>query len=193
VKSIKSCGNRFKAAGFLTLTALFVLFALFSNEATCDNKIACEKYQGAWKFDYSKTLKLRLSEGIPWHIGDRYGMGGGGNVIREFDCNSYRFFDEKSKKLVDRGNIKIIESNKDEIVIRLFPADNRFDVNELKFDELMERFTNFPGENVPYLIGIKFVDDNTVESFSYVRGIGKSGMIKKSDRAFWLRNIDKEK
>ena len=93
---------------------------------------------------------------------------------------------EKVGKIVDSGKFQVVESNNNEILIRLFPEANSFNANKYKFKELV-RFTRFPGDNVPFIIGLRIIDYNTVESFSYVRDFEKDKMVKKDDNAIWKR------
>jgi hypothetical protein len=173
---------------FPALVLLFISLLLISAlevQATENNSDVIHKVNGIWKFDGAKTLELRIIKGIPFHIGDRYGMGGGGRVIRQFDNGAYRFYDEKRIRLVDKGKYRIVESNKDEVVLRLFPEDDFENANKYKFKDLIH-FTQLAGYNIPYIIGLRFIDNNTVQSFSYVRGFGNN-MVKKDDNAYWKK------
>lgn len=163
-----------------------LIFIITRDQAFGGSVDVLDKVNGIWMFDEAHTMKLRIIKGVPWHIGDRYGMGGGGKVIREFENNVFRFYDEKTSKIVDKGKYQVIESDKNEVLLRIFPEKNRFGANEYQFEELV-RFSRFPGENVPYIIGVRFIDDNSAESFSYVRDFGKDKMIEKDDNAYWRR------
>ena len=169
----------------ILLVTMMLFMVAMKAQANEDNLGVAEKVNGIWKFDGAKTLKLRIEKGVPFHIGDKYGMGGGGRVIRQFDNGTFKFYDEKKCKVVDKGKFEIIESNKNEVVLRIFPEDDFRHANNYKFEELI-RFTQLSGFNIPFIIGFRFIDDNTVQSFSYVRGF-ENNMVKKDDNAYWKR------
>lgn len=177
----------------LKMPILFILFTVViftfvaELQATDENAWGGDKVKGIWKFDGARTLELRIEKGVPFHIGDRRGMGGGGRVLRQFNNGSFKFYDEKTCKLIDKGNYEIVRSNKKEkeIVLRIFPEDDFENANKYKFNELI-RFTQLAGYNIPYIIGFRFIDGKTAQSFSYVRGFSNN-MVKKDDNAYWNR------
>ncbi len=178
--------NNFDKIRYKVLILLiFLSFLFWGNYVIGDDCNVCDKIEGIWKYDVAKSMTLRIKEGVPWHIGDKFGMGTM-QAIREFENSIFLFYDEKTGELVDRGKFEVYESNDNEVTLRFFPEDNRFNLNKLKFEELI-RFTTFAGDHIPYIIGLRFIDDNTVESFSYVRGFGKDKMVKKDDNAFWKK------
>jgi hypothetical protein len=171
----------------IVLCGAVIIMQLFLVEiAIGDSNKLSHSINGIWKLDVAMTVKSRIARGVPWHIGDRFGMGEGIKIIREFDNNIFRFYNEKTNKIVDNGTLKILESKNNEIVLRIFPEDNRYNINNYKFEELV-RLSRRPGDNVPGIIGLKFLDNNTIESFSYVKDFGKDKMIKKYDNAYWKR------
>jgi hypothetical protein len=153
--------------------------------SSCNNSSLNQKIEGIWKFDYAKTFELRVKQGVPIHIGDKFGMGGGGRVIRHFDRGTFKFYDEKKFRVIYQGKYKIIESSNNEVVLRIFPEDDFENANKLKFSELL-RFAPMVGDNVPYIIGLKFMENDIVQSFSYIRGL-KGKMVKNDDNAYWKR------
>jgi hypothetical protein len=140
---------------------------------------------GMWKFESVKTWKLRVEKGVPWHISDKYGMSRA-HVIMKFNKETFQFYNKKTGEIEDQGRYKVIDSTGGEVTLRFFPQDNRFDVNNLRVKELL-RFAPSPGDNIPYIFGFRFIDKDSVESFSYVRWFGKDVMVKKDDNAFWRR------
>jgi hypothetical protein len=173
------------------IVSLFALIILNSfvleREATCDNSIRSYNVIGIWKLDVSKTIRLRIKKGVPWHVGDKYGIYKEEQIIRGFENGDFYFYDEKRNLIIDRGKFQFVESlSNNGIVVRILPADNRYNINDYKVKELVQ-FSELPGDNVPCLIGFKFIDNDTVESFSYVRDFGKNKMIRKDDNAIWKR------
>jgi hypothetical protein len=93
---------------------------------------------------------------------------------------------EKTVNIIDTGTIQILESNKNKILLRILPSDNRYNINDYRADELV-RLSRRPGENVPGIIGLRFIDNNIIESFSYVKDFGKDKIVVKDDNAYWKR------
>lgn len=170
------------------LFSFWVVFFLLIGWVECsfgNSLYAHKKIKGLWKFNGAETMKMRIIEGVPWHIHDRMKMSGIVGIL-ELNDKTYKLYDEKTCEANDEGELQVRRLSSNEFVLRFLPDDNRFNANKFDFNELI-KFTKFPGERIPFLFGMKFINDNTVESFSYVRGFGKDKMVKKDDNAFWKR------
>ena len=178
-------GKKIKFDWIFCLCIAKIIFHITTAQSADISLSSKYKIDGIWKFDFEKTFELRVKQGVPFHISNKYGMGGGGRVIRQFCIGSFKFYDEKKFRLIDKGKYEIVESNSAEVVLRLFPEEDFEKSNKYKFHDLI-RFAPKIGDNVPYIIGLRFIDNSTVQSFSYIRGF-EGTMVKNDDNAYWKR------
>ena len=178
-------GKKIKFDWIFCLCIAKIIFHITTAQSADISLSSKYKIDGIWKFDFEKTFELRVKQGVPFHIGNKYGMGGKGRVIRQFDKGSYKFYDEKKFRFIDKGKFAIIESSSTEVALRLFPEEDFEEANKYKFQGLI-RFAPKIGDNVPYIIGLRFIDNNIVQSFSYIRGF-EGTMVKNDDNAYWRK------
>jgi hypothetical protein len=82
---IMSCKTRI-IKFICSLCLSLVLFSCISSQQASDERPAFKyNINGIWKLDVAMTVKSRILRGVPWHIGDKFGMGEGLRIIREFD------------------------------------------------------------------------------------------------------------
>jgi hypothetical protein len=155
---------------------------LYAND---DSKPLIYKFEGSWKIDIAETVALRIKYGVPWHIGERMPE----SLLITFKGNKYQITEENTAKIRDIGRFEIHQGNEDEAILRLFPENNRFNSNSYKFEELLGKFTSLGGDRIPFCMGLKFKDKNTIHSFSLVRGIGEEfhKAVKKDDNIIWKK------
>ena len=178
------CNKTIKDCIFIPCLLLTIILFFESNQAIGEINYS-EKIKGIWMLDDANTMKLRIIEGIPWHIGSRFGNSKF-QVVMKFTETTYQLYNEKAGYLADTGKYNVYKIDNNKVTIRFYPEDNRFGVNAYEFDELID-FAIYPGDKIPYIVGFKFNDKNSIETFSFVKGFEKDQMIQKNDNACWKR------
>lgn len=142
---------------------------------------------GTWMPEQAQTFKLRIDKGIPWHSKKKYSI----NKTVLFSKNKrYQVKNKATGELLDSGNFSIYKKDGNDIYIRLYPKDNRFNVNNSTIENLKKNFVALPGDKVPFLIGFTLLDNNMAKSFSLVL-VSKDNVVKKDDNIIWKKNTVK--
>ena len=139
---------------------------------------------GTWSPEDAQTFKLRINKGIPWHSKKNYEK----DVTYTFSKNKkYQLKNKVTGEVLDKGTFSIYKQDGDEVYIRFFPEDNRFNVNNLTIEELKIGFVSLPGDRVTFLSGFRLLEDDLAQSFSMIL-VSKDHVVKKDDNIVWKKD-----